>query len=60
MSGNPFWIYAGSAVAILGLIMAALGFYLGSRKQSAKASKMDSGKATTNSSSKDSPQSSKP
>ncbi|MGI0078923.1 MAG: hypothetical protein ACRECH_04805 [Nitrososphaerales archaeon] len=32
MSGNPFWIYAGSGVAVLGIILAVLGFSLGSRK----------------------------
>ena len=31
MSGNSFWIYAGSAIAIVGLIVAALGFVMGSR-----------------------------
>ena len=31
MSGNPFWIYAGSAIAIVGLIVAVLGFAMGSR-----------------------------
>jgi hypothetical protein len=31
MSGNSFWIYAGSAIAIVGLIVAALGFVVGSR-----------------------------
>lgn len=33
MSGDPFWIYAGSGVAIVGLVIAFLGFYLGSRKR---------------------------
>jgi hypothetical protein len=31
MSGNPFWIYAGSGIAIVGLIIAGLGFAMGSR-----------------------------
>ena len=29
MSGNPFWLYAGSGTAVVGLIIAGLGFYLG-------------------------------
>ena len=29
MSGNSFWIYAGSVIAVVGLILAALGFSLG-------------------------------
>ncbi len=33
MSGNPFWIYAGSAIAVAGLIVAALGFALGARSR---------------------------
>jgi hypothetical protein len=33
MSGNSFWIYAGSAIAVVGLIVAALGFVLGSRSR---------------------------
>jgi hypothetical protein len=31
MSGNSFWIYAGSVVAAVGFVIAILGFYLGSR-----------------------------
>jgi hypothetical protein len=31
MSGNSFWIYAGSGVAVFGVIIAFLGFYFGSR-----------------------------
>ena len=37
MTGNPFWIYAGSGIAILGLILAALGFYLGGKRRTPKA-----------------------
>jgi len=33
MSGNPFWIYAGSGVAIVGALVAILGFVLGSRSR---------------------------
>ena len=29
MSGNSFWIYAGSVIAVVGLILAVLGFSLG-------------------------------
>ena len=34
MSGNPFWIYAGSGIAVVGLIVAGLGFVMGSRSGS--------------------------
>ena len=37
MTGNPFWIYAGTGIAILGLILAALGFYLGNKRKTPKA-----------------------
>jgi len=37
MSNNPFWIYAGSAVAVVGVIIAAVGVWLGSRSAPAKA-----------------------
>lgn len=33
MSGNTFWIYAGSGVAIVGLILAFLGFSFGSKSR---------------------------
>jgi len=33
MSGNSFWIYAGSGVVLIGLMVAILGFYLGSRNR---------------------------
>ena len=33
MSDNSFWIYAGSAIAVVGLIIAALGFALGARSR---------------------------
>jgi hypothetical protein len=29
MSGNSFWTYTGSVIAVVGLILAALGFSLG-------------------------------
>jgi len=29
MSGNSFWIYAGSIIAVVGLVVAVLGFSLG-------------------------------
>jgi hypothetical protein len=35
MTGNPFWIYAGAGIACVGLIMAAMGFYLGSKAKKA-------------------------
>ncbi|MDG6917042.1 MAG: hypothetical protein JRM85_05555 [Nitrososphaerota archaeon] len=31
MTGVPFWIYAGSVIAVVGVLMAALGFVLASR-----------------------------
>jgi hypothetical protein len=31
MTGVPFWIYAGSIIALVGVLMAALGFVLASR-----------------------------
>jgi len=41
MTGVSFWIYAGSGIAVIGLVLVVLGFYLGSRtlaiKQSTKA-----------------------
>ena len=33
MSGVSFWLYAGSVIAILGVVLAALGFVMGSRKK---------------------------
>jgi len=33
MTGNPFWIYAGSGIAIVGAIIALVGFILGSRSR---------------------------
>jgi hypothetical protein len=32
MTGNPFWIYAGAGIAVLGLILIGLGFGLGARR----------------------------
>ncbi len=45
MSGNPFWIYAGSVVAVVGLFIAIAGFYLGSKYRSSgkKRINVDSG-----------------
>ena len=40
MSGNSFWIYAGSGVVIVGLIMAFLGFYFGTRKRTSVSAEM--------------------
>lgn len=31
MTGVPFWIYAGSIIALIGVLMAAIGFVLASR-----------------------------
>ena len=46
MSGNSFWIYAGSAIAIVGLIVAGLGFAMGSRS-STKMEKMQEPETST-------------
>ena len=43
MSGNSFWIYAGSSVAIIGLILAITGFVLGSRTQRTATEKVGEG-----------------
>ena len=40
MSGNSFWIYAGSGVVVVGLILAVLGFYLGLRKPTSVSAEM--------------------
>ena len=41
MSGNSFWIYAGSGVVFVGLILVtALGFYLGSGKRKSSSAEM--------------------
>jgi uncharacterized membrane protein len=37
MSGNSFWIYAGSVIAVVGLIVVAVGVSLGSKKRTSKA-----------------------
>ena len=48
MTGNPFWIYAGSAIAVVGLIVAALGFVMGSRSSNkTKAQKMSEPETST-------------
>jgi hypothetical protein len=36
MSGNSFWTYAGSGLAIFGVIIASLGFYMGSKSRTSK------------------------
>ena len=48
MTGNPFWIYAGSGVVVVGLLMAVAGFYLGSRSKNATSTKKESGESTNN------------
>ena len=57
MSGNPFWIYTGSGIAVLGLILATIGFYLGSRASTKMQQPADSETkgdfATTSTSSED-------
>jgi hypothetical protein len=40
MSGNSFWIYAGAGVVVVGVIMAALGFILGSRSRAPVSTKI--------------------
>ncbi len=37
MSGNSFWVYAGGVIAVVGLVLAVLGFYLASRKKLTQA-----------------------
>ena len=34
MSNNSFWIYAGAATAVVGVVIAGLGVFLGSRAAS--------------------------
>jgi len=41
MSGVAFWLYAGSVTAVIGLILAVLGFVMGSRSGKPKAIKED-------------------
>ncbi|MGP8124952.1 MAG: hypothetical protein ACLQEQ_03670 [Nitrososphaerales archaeon] len=36
MSNNPFWIYAGSAIAIVGVVIAVVGCRTGSRSRNPK------------------------
>jgi len=40
MSGNSFWIYAGSGVVVVGSIMAFLGFNFGTRKRTSVSAEM--------------------
>ncbi len=37
MSNNPFWLYAGSVIAVLGVAIAGLAVWMGSRSPPAKA-----------------------
>jgi hypothetical protein len=47
MTGNPFWIYAGSGIAIFGVILTSFGFYIGSRHKTPQTVARDEkGKAT--------------
>lgn len=48
MTGNSFWIYAGSGIAVLGIIIAALGFYLGFKSRTAKRIARDEEEAAAN------------
>jgi len=36
MSGVQFWLYAGSAIAVIGVVVAAVGFMMGSMKEKPK------------------------
>ena len=38
MSGNSFWIYAGSVIAVVGLILTALGVSLGFKSRTSSMS----------------------
>lgn len=38
MSNNSFWIYAGSVIAILGIVIAAFGGWTGAKSRTPKAS----------------------
>ena len=38
MSNNSFWIYAGSAIAIVGVVIAAVGGWTSSRSRAPKTS----------------------
>jgi hypothetical protein len=62
MSGNSFWIYAGAGVVVVGVIMAALGFILGSRRRTPVSTKMvePNTSGTTSGSSSSDPAQSKP
>jgi hypothetical protein len=31
MTGSPFWLYTGSVIAVIGIVLAVLGFVFGSR-----------------------------
>jgi len=37
MSNNSFWIYAGAAIAIVGVVIAVVGGWTGSRSNTPKA-----------------------
>jgi len=36
MSGVTFWLYAGSVIAVIGVVLAAVGFMMGSKKEKPK------------------------
>jgi hypothetical protein len=36
MSGVTFWLYAGSVIAVIGVVLAAAGFMMGSKKEKPK------------------------
>lgn len=38
MSNNSFWIYAGSAIAIVGMVIAVVGGWTGSKSRTPKTS----------------------
>ena len=37
MTGSSFWLYAGIGIAVVGVILAALSFSMGSRRKSSEA-----------------------
>jgi membrane-bound ClpP family serine protease len=36
MSGVTFWLYAGSVIAVIGVVVAVVGFMMGSKKEKPK------------------------
>jgi hypothetical protein len=53
MSGNPFWIYAGAGVVVVGLVLAGLGFYFGSKSKTRASPKMEENKGSETAASSD-------